>query len=182
MSIAKDARDKLGISQLAMASYLKMTVSHLSMAENGNRDLPSGVTTKLVNILMALQNDPPTPEKVCDETREKAAAAKAVKKIQRHQIRYELKIYKLKQKLEALQKKQNQSVAFVHWLKLENEKENLPEHDKKWLSVVDATAHNNLSEFSEHALLLLRIQLSGFEQQVEESKKKIEELEEKWSS
>ena len=48
-------RDQLGLSQEMMACYLKTTLSQLAMYETGKRDLPTGVMTKITEILIFFQ-------------------------------------------------------------------------------------------------------------------------------
>ena len=117
-------REQLGLSQIALAQYLSMTLSQLAMYETGKRELPSGTSVKLAEILLFLNQK----QKVTKQENEmlKKQEAKVQDLLERHSKELELKQLIEQRKLEAIQKKYNQSLklnAFV--AHLESNKSNL---------------------------------------------------------
>jgi transcriptional regulator with XRE-family HTH domain len=119
-------REQLGLSQIALAQYLSISLSQLAMYEIGKRELPAGTNVKLAEILLFLNEDQK------ETNQENEIIKKQEAKIQdflKQQVK-ELEFMKLKEqrKLEVLQKKFKQNIKLKAFAThLENKKSNLAE-------------------------------------------------------
>lgn len=119
-------REQLGLSQNTLAQYLSISVSQLAMQEIGQRELPMGAMAKLAEILLFLHDnqneatqEPETLKK--QQAKVEDALKEIVKDLEYRQI-------KEKRKLQALQKKFEQSLKLKAFAtQLSNEKSNLKE-------------------------------------------------------
>lgn len=108
MKTTQFIREQLGLSQEALAIYLSIRLSQLAMYETGKRDLPVGTTEKLADILLFLNQN----QKKFKQENELLSKqqSKVQSLIEKQLIELELKQIKEQRKLDAIQKKHEQSL------------------------------------------------------------------------
>jgi transcriptional regulator with XRE-family HTH domain len=119
-------REQLGLSQIALAQYLSISLSQLAMYEIGKRELPTGTMVKLAEILLFLNEN--QKESKHEQEILKKQEAKAQDLLIQHIKELELVQLKEQRKLESLQKKFKQNLKLKAFAThLENKKSNLTE-------------------------------------------------------
>ena len=119
-------REQFGLFQNTLAEYLSISVSQLAMQEIGQRELPMGAMAKLAEILLFLHDNQNEATQEPETLKKQQAKVEHVLKVNFKDFEY--RQLKEKRKLEALQKKFEQSLKLKAFAKqLSNEKSNLKE-------------------------------------------------------
>ncbi len=151
-------REQLGLSQMALAHYLSISLSQLAMYEIGKRELPTGTMAKLAEILLFLNEDHAAAKQENEILKTQEAKAQEVLKKQIKE--WELAQLKAQRKLEALQKKFKQNVklkAFV--THFENKKSSL-------LEGLHIQAHTGIEKNGLVAQTILLLKLESLKSQL----------------
>ena len=140
MKTTQYIREQLGLSQIALAQYLSITLSQLAMYETGKRELPNGTSVKLAEILLFLEQE----QKVTKQENEilNKQEAKVQDLFERQIKNLEYKLIKEQRKLDAIQKKYNQS------LKLNSFVAHLQKNESKQATVIKLQAYDGIEKNS----------------------------------
>ena len=124
MKTTQFIREQLGLSQESLAHYLSISISQLAMYETGKRDLPVGTMEKLADIMLFLNQN----QKNFKQENEllNKQQSKVLNLIEKEIKILELKQIKEQRKLDAIEKKYQQSLKlnlFVAHLELTKSKQ-----------------------------------------------------------
>ena len=136
MKSSQIIREQLGLSQEIMAYYLGITKSLLAMYERGKREIPTAAMVKLAEMELFLNQK----QKITKQESEllNKQEAKVQELIQRHSKELEYKLIKEQRKLDAIQKKYNQS------LKLNSFVAHLQKNESKQATLIKLQAYGGI--------------------------------------
>ena len=124
MKTTQFIREQIGLSQEALAHYLSISISQLAMYETGKRDLPTGTMTKLADIMLFLNQNQKNFKQENELLNKQQSKVQSL--IEKQLIELELKQIKEQRKLDAIEKKYQQSLKlnlFVAHLELTKSKQ-----------------------------------------------------------
>ena len=124
MKTTQFIREQLGLSQEALAMYLSIRLSQLAMYEIGKRDLPVGTMEKLADIMLFLNQNQKNFKQENELLNKQQSKVQSL--IEKQLIELELKQIKEQRKLDAIEKKYQQSLKlnlFVAHLELTKSKQ-----------------------------------------------------------
>lgn len=126
MTTTKFIREQLGLSQEEMAIYLSIRLSQLAMHETGKRDLPTGTMAILADILLFLNQEQKNSKQADKLIKNQKVKVKNL--VDKLIIELELKQIREQHKLDAIQKKYEQSLKLNSFVThLQNNKSKLAE-------------------------------------------------------
>lgn len=151
MKTTQFIREQLGLSQESLAHYLSISISQLAMYETGKRELPTGIMTKLADIMLFLNQNQKNFKQENELLNKQQSKVQSL--IEKQLIELELKQIKEQRKLDAIEKKYQQSLKlnlFVAHLELTKSKQK----DVIQLQAYRGIEKNGLVEQTKQALKL----------------------------
>lgn len=156
--ITQYIREQLGLSQIALAQYLSITLSQLAMYETGKRELPTGVMVKLEEILVFLNQEQTETQQENEIT--KKQKSKIQDFLERYQKELLIKKIAVERKLESLQKRYNQSIKLLLFVnQIENQASSL-------LEVLKIQAHSGIEKNGLDVQTKQRLKLESINRQL----------------
>ena len=136
MKTSQIIREQLGLSQEIMAYYLGITKSLLAMYERGKREIPTAAMVKLAEMELFLNQKQEISKQESELLNKQEAKVQEL--IERHSKELEYKLIKEQRKLDAIQKKYNQS------LKLNSFVAHLQKNESKQATLIKLQAYGGI--------------------------------------